>query len=555
MGGGVSLGTYSAGALTELYHALKEINRTGDTRVRVEVLVGASAGSMTAAIFAKALIADDPAVTALMYDSWVNQIDITRLAPADATEFDPLSLLQADAIDSIGARALEPPGPTAPWSNSTDPLHLAFTGTNLGGIPLAMPYGRRNGAMVFDDHADAFITRLNKTDPASLVTDKWHAIRRTAIASGAFPVAFPPREVPRDRNEPPISTFEFLDFPKDTENPLGMWYCDGGVFDNEPIGLARKLASLCTDYNDPHFEYRYIVIDHDLARNTWKPLEKPTSLTGALGVLVGAVLEQGTSKDYLRATKVNEHANSQRVAVTQQLRPMVDAIPAGAAFTALAQKIADGLSQSIALHFFDAEDQPTPEQIAAKVAAQRVRIAASQDYASALAGLAAERKALLIDAILLSEVTAGLLDKRVLDINIVAPDVPVGQQALAGAFLWNFGGFFDRSWRQHDFDCGRRDARRTLTNDMGFSYAPDDAANYTPADIPSGVAHISAQRKDEFLTYLTKRVEALIRPGLDSLSAGAPFGTGWMLRWVIPRIPRMLASAALGKIPEWNSDA
>lgn len=549
MGGGVSLGTYTAGALTELYYALREINRAGSVTMRVEVLVGASAGAMTAALFAKTLACDDPAVTELMYEAWVNQIDISKLAPANATTFNPLSLLQSDIIDTIGATTLIPPPPNAPWSYAADTLRLGFTGTNLGGIPLSMTYDSRDGAMVFDDHADAFIVELNKADPPQATTDRWERIRRAAIASGAFPAAFPPRQVDRGQNEDPIADFEFLSFPNGTPNPVGMWYCDGGVFDNEPIGLAKKLVSKCAGFGQPGIEYRYIVIDHDLARNQWKPFDPPQTLVSALGGVVGAIMEQGTSKDYLRAMKINEHANSQRVAVKGQLLPLVTSVQPGA-LPALAAGLAKTLEETITIHFFDAIDEPTAVDVASMVAAQRARVSASADYAESLVGLTVAKQAALVDAILISEVTAGLLDKRMLDINIVAPpiDPTSTEPALAGAFLWNFGGFFEQKWRQHDFDCGRRDARTTLTADMKIAYTGDANANYSPVTLPTGVVAVSSQRRTDLQTYLTKRIEALIRPSLDEFASSSGMWAGIVARAVIPRIPAKMAQVILKKI-------
>jgi predicted acylesterase/phospholipase RssA len=549
MGGGVSLGTYTAGALTELYHALGEVNRSGAAQVRVEVLVGASAGSMTAALFAKALICDAPEVTVLMHDSWVNDIDISKLAPPDTTVFDPLSLLLSKVIDDIGATSLVPPSPTAPWSYATDTIHLGFTGTNLGGIPLAMSYRDRAGEMVFDDHADAFIYTLNKTDQPAAVAQNWDLIRRAAIASGSFPLAFPPQQIPRNLNDPAFQDLEFLSFPRGTSDPLGMWYCDGGVFDNEPIGLAKRLVAQCADSQNPAVEYRYIVIDHDLARNTWTPFQNPASLVSALGGVVGAVLEQGTSKDYLRATKVNEHANSQRVAAKGQLLPLVLAVDP-ASLPMVSAQLAKTLDQAIAIHFFDASDEPQAAQIARIVQQQRARIDISTDYSAVFVGLDAGRRAALIDAVLVSEVTAGLLDKRLLDINIIAPNPPANpdDQVLAGAFLWNFGGFFDQAWRQHDFDCGRRDARFTLGTDLEFEYAADPSADYAPAQVLAGVANVSPQKRADLLAYLTKRIEALVRPALDDLASDFSWPKSAIARTIIPRIPAKVAELAMKKI-------
>lgn len=552
MGGGVSLGTYTAGAVTEIYYALKQLNAPSKPRVSVEVIVGASAGAMTAALFAKALACDDPAATAAIHEAWVEQIDISKLAPPNTTTFNQLSVLMPDVVENIARATLIPPLANAPWTYATPRLGLAFTGTNLGGFPLAMRYDNRDGAMTFDNHADAFFLATNKSDPADVAAATWASIKQAAITSGAFPAAFPPRIVSRRDSDRPYAEFEYLQFPEGTAFPLAMTFCDGGVFDNEPIGLARKLVEGCRDYRRPGSEYRYVVIDHDLSRNAWQPCSPPTNIGDALGAVAGAIMEQGASKDYLRAQKINDHANSQRVAAVGQLRPMIDAANAAGnnQIQPLADRLTRTLEEAIAIHFFSQSDQPTADEIAQEVARQRGRVSISPDYAASLGGLDARARSVMIDAIVISEATAGLLDKGLLDINIVAPPTPVSpnELVLAGAFLWNFGGFFERSWRQHDFDCGRRDARQTLTADMEFSYPADPDANYVPLPVQSGTKYVSQQRRADLLKYLTARTAAIIRPPLDQFAKGLSWPKSAVARTIIPSLPELLAKLMLGKV-------
>ena len=87
MGGGVSLGTYIAGALTEIFWALRYVNGDRSPRgerkdVQVEVLAGASAGALSAAIFARALTADSSAIAHLQR-AWVEEISLQELLRKD----------------------------------------------------------------------------------------------------------------------------------------------------------------------------------------------------------------------------------------------------------------------------------------------------------------------------------------------------------------------------------------------------------------------------------------------------------------------------------------
>ena len=60
IGGAVSLGSFEAGAIYEILAALKQHNQTAapDDKIIVDVLTGASAGGMTAAIAAQKLLFD-----------------------------------------------------------------------------------------------------------------------------------------------------------------------------------------------------------------------------------------------------------------------------------------------------------------------------------------------------------------------------------------------------------------------------------------------------------------------------------------------------------------
>ena len=85
--GAVSLGSYEAGVLSEVLDAIHQHNiapgTSDDERIVVDVLTGASAGAMAAAIVAKKMLYaadqfrgpyDNP-----LYDVWVKRIDLDGL--------------------------------------------------------------------------------------------------------------------------------------------------------------------------------------------------------------------------------------------------------------------------------------------------------------------------------------------------------------------------------------------------------------------------------------------------------------------------------------------
>src|SRR5450631_2401846 len=90
--GAVSLGSFEAGVLFEVLDALAQHNQASlpAARIYLDVLTGASAGGMTAAITAQTMLyswpaASDPYDNAF-YNAWVAGVDIHGLLPLAANE-------------------------------------------------------------------------------------------------------------------------------------------------------------------------------------------------------------------------------------------------------------------------------------------------------------------------------------------------------------------------------------------------------------------------------------------------------------------------------------
>ena len=102
--GGVSLGAYEAGALKQTLLLIANNNSiAGSIKWYVDVITGASAGSMTAAMTGLALIAGsslnppDP-----FYQAWVQDVSVSALLPR-AQGDQGLNLFDATALDRIAA--------------------------------------------------------------------------------------------------------------------------------------------------------------------------------------------------------------------------------------------------------------------------------------------------------------------------------------------------------------------------------------------------------------------------------------------------------------------
>ena len=85
--GAVSLGSYEAGVLYELARAIRTRNEqatSDDQKIYIDVITGASAGGMTAAMLAQRLMYDaaslDDEFKNSLYHAWVERISLLRLA-------------------------------------------------------------------------------------------------------------------------------------------------------------------------------------------------------------------------------------------------------------------------------------------------------------------------------------------------------------------------------------------------------------------------------------------------------------------------------------------
>jgi len=158
MAGAVSAGAYTAGVLDFLTEAIEEWYKAKAAPnpsvpmhdIRIDVFSGASAGGMCAAISAVMLQGpfehihnpEDPTVkdtTNKFYECWVNKIDIEwLLQSSDLAPGKPvISLLDSNIIDQIAAYAIAPGAPT-PCPYVSKALTLFLTLTDVRGVPYSL---------------------------------------------------------------------------------------------------------------------------------------------------------------------------------------------------------------------------------------------------------------------------------------------------------------------------------------------------------------------------------------------------------------------------------
>jgi hypothetical protein len=307
LGGTVSAGGYTAGALDFLIEALdawdaaRSDPNVPQHRVVLRVITGTSGGGVNAAIAARALNfkfdpissttnVDNTNIKNPFYETWVRDLTLSGFLGTDDLANGLTSILDSDPIDRTLAKliAFTGHGPlNRPRQWLAEPLRLILTLTNLRGMPYLLPFGTGLGEL-FVDHADfiRFALCYDGQTPGQFRPDElvlgfvgpnqfnlppsnlpqptdWADFAQFACGTAAFPAGFRPRPLKRPtlhyryrvvRNAPANrqATIQEYQGQKPDWHMLGgdrvprqydFLTVDGGVADNEPIELAR--TALC----------------------------------------------------------------------------------------------------------------------------------------------------------------------------------------------------------------------------------------------------------------------------------------------------------------------
>ncbi|WP_397451210.1 patatin-like phospholipase family protein [Pseudomonas sp. NA-150] len=261
MAGAISAGAYTAGVLDFLIEALdeweaekKRLKGTAQEHsipqhnVRIRVVTGASAGSLSAAILAVAARYDIPHFSTAIageggyahvdeavreigasnpfYKAWVQDMSMERLLDSEDLNQPGAalsSLLNSAALMAITRHALEYPAHSIPAAEKVtrdylaDPVRYIFTLDGMSELSVFAPSVPEDADTGRSRHKDfrsfsisyggnAASDRVKADDVvldwAADVHDGWHALGMTALASGAFPIGFAARpRVDLARNE------------------------------------------------------------------------------------------------------------------------------------------------------------------------------------------------------------------------------------------------------------------------------------------------------------------------------------------------------------------
>jgi hypothetical protein len=532
LSGGISLGGYFAGCVAQLGHFVARWNATaaeGDGPfIYIDVISGASAGAMTGAMlfrFVGTGCADPVGFVRANFDAWCGE-ELSFATLLDPKNTGDLSFLSNRVIERAAERFLPSQGEVA-LAHGQDRLIYTCTLTSLRPIPfgISLREPRLGRAAVDLEPKLLGQTRRDwitfRVTPSGLAEDRyratgglashieetggnlfmdlargarpeadtpWDRLRWAALASGAFPVAWMPVEMPRRLDLYPPA------MPRPETAAGWLTYSDGGAIDNVPLGRAAKVLqeNAKSDPGDAEglFANRsYVLIEQGAitAGDAPAPADaeararrlREGNIGAQLATIVEAMREQSLYMDLRAASHINKRLRLRAETVWPLLGDLVRAIPVGD-LDAYQSRVNDGL-RTILESLGDARRlEQVLEQYQAR---EDVRA----ETACRASDLEPERLELFAAMAASADLLADLGDKHELDLLRITPG-----RRLFGAFLGNFGGFVKRAYMVRDFQQGLSDAREALLRLTGPRPLgePVDGLFFDPArledEIPPG---------------------------------------------------------------------
>jgi predicted acylesterase/phospholipase RssA len=513
--GAVSLGSYEAGVAYELLEAIRLHNEAidrakcpnnDDAKIYVDVITGASAGGMTAAMLAQWLMfrgsAMNCAASNPLYRAWVKRITLKGLVQLKRKEKKWHSLLSSDLIVKIGKEMLMDPmtkqpitGPH-PCLEPGAPLRVGIALTNMNGIDYKIPIeGSEKEGFNYTRSVDQRLFTIlpeNPEGPLLVMPDgksspaTWEDLRDVAVACGAFPFAFRPRQIQRNVNEfvnsvtplwPGKAALAKAGTTYVTPRSPQRWdfaYTDGGVLQNQPLGVAKDLvdasieerlglvrerkkfaldatevqvadAAIGKVHRDAD-ERLYVFISPNEVKSSADDYHADTiSIAKMLPDIASVYFRQASFHDWIMAEGVNQNIKilDNRAEELANALGREDAIRDVPCFARAAENLDDlllGGQKDAAL--------------------DRLRHQYDELY-DTLATDPVKANAFLLGIAAL-EAAAHLDDRDKMHIYAVLAD---GKKDLAGSGISSFVGFFSETFREHDYRVGRAKARTYLQSD------------------------------------------------------------------------------------------
>jgi hypothetical protein len=506
--GAVSLGSYEAGVLYEICEALRQHNEEPETianpadRIEIDVLTGASAGGMTAVIAAQSLLYSGNALkdpqNNPFYNPWVADISLDGLLTPD-TKPDPAfpdlsspedptkSIFSSNLIEKLAYKYITGrydkgnPGSRVPHPAAAKQIRLGLALSNLNGVAYSYPLRVKQpgndqgfGYARFQDQMTGFFSPDGSDGKDSVSV--WTPWRNAAVSCGAFPFAFRVKELHRLESE--YSKYHRVPWSVSAQD---FAYTDGGVFQNEPLGLAKNLVDLidrpakgsASNFQnaDSRF-YLYVAPGAKTSDANRNFTADAAQFLLTAQTIVKTVLHQARFQDWVNAEEINDQINVFNLRAKQ----LYDLLKNGKVDAAVLQHAADALLPGL----FQTEPPPAPGVRDETLDDARSRLRQQfKKESNELLKIATPKEKAWIDSILVLETAAELNLKDEMYIY----GITATNQELAGGGMFAFVGFFDLILRQHDYNLGRQKARAFLAQHRNRTPERVDGSAEPPPDI------------------------------------------------------------------------
>lgn len=527
--GAVSLGSYESGVVFEVLDALAQHNLWADSnslpeeRIEIDVLTGASAGGMTAAMIAQRLLYDGPSMSQAygnpLYGAWVTDVDIEGLLARGADEDVTHSVLSSDFVIGISNKYLkgrytnppQPPPPPVPHAalSSDRKLQLGLALSNLNGVD----YYRSTlsgGQFIYTSHEDQLVKEIDQIPDDR--PDLWETVRAAAVACGAFPVAFRVQDLVRNIVEYPSPWLVRSVWGGQASTTFT--YTDGGVFQNEPLGMAKNLVELIPGgrLNATARGYLFIA-PHPKTSGEAKYSPDPAAGFSAANAnfktlafrLADSVVGQAEFQDW----SVAEGYNDRLTLLNRRADQLQTLFLNGILTPALTSLVSTALLEA----FFAENNVMTAASVANLAAArQQLQRQFAPEYSHFGTTVVADA---WLDTVLVLELAAGLHKKE----EMLIYDFVAVPEQLASNGLMAFAGFFDVSYRKHDYDYGRSIAQQQLAayktqpgsvfSNLHWTPKPIDPIDQNLNDIK--MAQVAESKRRKVYNQISDAADALLR--------------------------------------------
>ncbi|MBE9115131.1 patatin-like phospholipase family protein [Lusitaniella coriacea LEGE 07157] len=472
--GAVSLGSHDAGVLYEVLRAIAQHNKATSKeaeKIEIDVITGASAGAMTACILAQKLLFDRDSLEGGeggeggeydndLYRPWVEEADIVKLLKFQKGDDPNKSIFSSSAIAQIGYKYLlkryedgnlvQNPHPAAAES-----IHLGMTMSNLNGFDFEQKvtdYRQLKNpdakSFVYTTHRDWFSTEIKTSDDRKQF---WEKIEQIGRSSGAFPFAFQVLEIERDKREEVYRNVKNLpDSPKFN-------YTDGGIFDNDPLGMAKRLVNRI-DIHPNDFENRYYLYISPGPKKSSSNVNfnsENANFINTARALSGAIFTQARFQDWIEINQINasiDRFHQQAIDLKEILTK-----------SSCQRDYFDKVMTELLTILYQEEKDPSPREDdpysrrgkSQKSDSERLRKQFSNEYDEIHDKTLADT---WIKTVQVLEKAAGLGDYDLMKIYAITSE----DENLIGEGLSAFVGFLSKEFRRFDYDSGRINAIKSL---------------------------------------------------------------------------------------------